>query len=37
MSWAFSRNQNTVFYRGYALNGDRTTTGESYAWTVWVR
>ena len=35
-SWAFSPNAAQVS-RGYAMNGDKQSTSESYAWTVWVR
>jgi hypothetical protein len=36
-TWAFSPNESTVNYRGYALNGGFAGTLDSFAWTVWVR
>jgi hypothetical protein len=36
-TWAFSPNESTVNYRGYALNGGFAGTSDSFAWTVWVR
>lgn len=36
-SWAFSPKGVTQANRGYAFNANRSSTSESFAWTVWVR
>ncbi len=36
-SWAFGPNHPQAAQRGYAMNGDYSASGESEAWTVWVR
>ena len=36
-NWAFSPQNGTNNNRGYAMASDLQTTGQSYAWSVWVR
>lgn len=36
-SWAFGPNHTQGEQRGYAMNGNVSGTGQSHAWTVWVR